>query len=480
MDIFEGLRTTDCLICLEPLVEVPATGDAVQESVVSRREEAHGVRPSVSSSSASLASSRPRRHGARARGDSEEAERSPPSPLLGTSEETPFSDSAVYLPSSSTSPLSQEDGTSRPPPPRHEHERQPIVVFLCGENGTEEEEDDLNDASSLGGHHSSTHIPSRQRPTTALSRVLSNVVVLPCGHLFHHFCFLQLIEYGNSISGCQCPVCRLPVPDPSVDAVRLQFRPRPHGAVPAASGASVPSTALPVGVAESEPPCDTAAKGPSRRRERKVTMTGDEPHASKVEREGKAVKRTREASCEAEEDEEEEERKKGSLSPSEVRQKDRSTEAFTPPPSFSVVSPVPLEERQEVELVKEVYIPPAQAYCALLDRLSTSAEERLERLRSRSAPLSARREQLKEEVEELRYSAETAKRRVELIKGTATTEKWGELVKVTQELKYMVDCCTAELAVASREGQSLDRQIGKYKAKLEALRRKNGHKSVVA
>jgi len=200
-------------------------------------------------------------------------------------------------------------------------------------------------------------------------------------------------------------------------------------------------------------------------------MRDDEGDASEVDKERReTVQRKRDACHEAEKAknvptrwEEEEKRKEGASSPSGVVQSDGSTEASTAPRWSSCRS------TNEVVLLKESHIQPAQAYCELLNRLSTSAEERLERLRSRSAPLSVRREQLKEEVQELRHSAETAKRRLELIKGTATTEKWGELLKVTQELKYMVDCCTAELAAASRESRSLDIQIGKYKAKMNAL-----------
>lgn len=534
MDIFEGLKTTDCLICLEPLV----VGEEKEKSDVEcTRLGCHATSSSCSSSSfvgTSLGSSfsplvrtttTPEAHTREEEREEGSTRRSRTSsrrsggrkaPILATTLPTTMITRMVGRnsrreqndtegPSASRWPTTFSACSAASLPPYHRHGRSSTDVEQ--EDGvkesapaSQEEEGRMERRRRWGSFQESesafseTAVTRRateatkdqgavvvyrddlgaSSATSSLSFSLSNVVALSCGHLFHYCCFTQLAEYSSTTaSGCQCPVCRSPVKDHTHDVIRLRLRPRP---------VLVTSSMKMMGrqtlhIVEEDKKSEVPHLLQNNESEKKKEGEGEEqckatsPWSSIVLGETPSSFECSDtqgmtSSCNA---------TPRRVDSSEA-EKEIGEDVIEEKGSLAVMSGCSARMKNrgdhgEVVLVRETHIRPAQAYCELLDRISHSTRERLERLRSRSTPLSERYEQLTEDVQELHHSTAAAQRRLHLLRGAGSSEQREELLCVAHDLKYMLDCCTTELATATRESQSLDAQIRLYRFKIDALAR---------
>lgn len=241
----------------------------------------------------------------------------------------------------------------------------------------------------------------------------SGIVVLPCGHLFHYVCFAQLAEYAmtHDKEKCACPVCRAKVsPD---DAIPLRWRPRP-------------THQRSIGVKSCRDEDHTIA--------RRNAVPSTRSHHRKLSGESTEV----------------------------VAQ----VETGTGPKTVDL-------EGGEIVLVKENQVPAAEAYRAFVQRNTAATSERLRSLRSRTQPLSGKHQQMEQEVIHLRCALDAEERRMKALRGSTNTGcDWKELRRLSQELKFSLDTCTAEMAAVMREIAMLDTQAERYTEKIEDLKAK--------
>lgn len=257
----------------------------------------------------------------------------------------------------------------------------------------------------------------------------SNIVLLPCGHLFHLVCFVQLAEYATD-NLSSCPVCRTKTDINDAVKLRLQSRPTQSQRLQLLENSGVEK-----GQCEDE----------------EVSVVVEESNTSRAQ--STLQKRMKESTAEAE--------KKDVETAAEVEEQPLVVETYQ--------AEEQKDKREEILLVKEKNVGAAEAYRALLQRNTASNRKRLATLQSRNGPLFEEQQQMEDEVKFLRKSLEGAERRMKLLAGSHTKTEWAALHNSASELKFSLDCCMAELATTLRNNEELEQKIKHIEQRIKNL-----------
>ncbi|KAK7194382.1 Ring finger domain/Zinc finger, C3HC4 type (RING finger) containing protein [Novymonas esmeraldas] len=313
------------------------------------------------------------------------------------------------------------------------------------------------------------------------------VVVLPCGHLLHLLCAMQLCEYAQHPS---CPVCRLKLSS-SADVVHFSPRSRPQVAQHHRGRAEVAV----VGRTTNTP---TTADTPKRRRvEAGRGGSGSAPSAD--------VPHTHDDHHHEDEEEEEDSNSvqvvvvppppppstytagdgaEVGAAAEAAEAEDRSGDAVVlGEESSGSESGAPSAARQteaEITLVGARQLPPSQAYAELLLRTSSSWAVRAETLEARVGHLEASQRQLQSDCSELERTVAVARRRREVLLSVPSSkededatrmaaQRLRELRRLCVDTRTAITSTTALLAQAIRESAEVQRQMEKYTRKLARL-----------
>lgn len=321
-------------------------------------------------------------------------------------------------------------------------------------------------------------------PPFGTEEAAAGVVVLPCGHLLHYLCAMQLCEYAAHLS---CPVCRLKL---ASGADMILFRPRLR--VPSAA-ASVPE-ALPlspsqqgggrVGDSTSRKRARAGASGVLDRVAVPVPDGLDEDSnsvqlvassaASVLEGgDGSDVDVVRVATAGA----------GGGSSPGVPPPRhdangDPSAAAAGTRISFIAVADAE-DTEADITIVGARQLPPSQAYAEMLLRATTTWAARTDTLRARVEHLEKSQQQLQSDCGELERTLAVARRRREMLLNVPSSKDSQDALQSMQRLRELRHLCletrtsmtttTAQLADAVRDHAELRRQTDKYTRKLARL-----------
>ncbi|KPI83243.1 hypothetical protein ABL78_7733 [Leptomonas seymouri] len=355
---------------------------------------------------------------------------------------------------------------------------------------------------------------------TATHESASGVVVLPCGHLLHYPCAMQLCEYATHPS---CPVCRAKLSS-VVDLTPLCPRLRaPHRATTTTTaGAQVP------------PPCDVeAVRGRGAANERKRRRGDAEAEGCTLSAEPPDAEGSNDATVISDEDKEKppgageallggaeltnmgRAAARSAMPLEHVRRVSASLVVIGPSSgaSSNVASPSTLvnnvsqalgrasprttspdadgrvdtkhhSAEDDILILGARQLPPAQAYAELLLRTTATWASRADVLKTRVAHLEKSQQQLQNDCAELGRTLSAARRRRELLlnlpcASTASAdstdalpsfERLRELRRLCGDTRAAMAEATAQLAASTREHAEVRRQIEKYSRKLARVK----------
>ncbi|CAM39381.2 conserved hypothetical protein [Leishmania braziliensis MHOM/BR/75/M2904] len=312
----------------------------------------------------------------------------------------------------------------------------------------------------------------------------TGVVVLPCGHLLHYLCAMQLCEYATHPS---CPVCRLKL---ASDADLILFRPQLRAS-------SIVAAQAPVGISFS---CTSAITTRKRRRPEEAervehcTQCADnhgtddnansgqvfslESASQRVCAPSPAVVHTLTS------------KSGGECSATTRILKDvlALTDACATPKTLispgtsrqEIGSDVDAsQDEDDITIVGARQLPPSQAYAELLLRTTATWTERAETLKTRVEHLERSQQQLQSDCSELERTLTVARRRRELLLTSSSpkdeqdtlrsAQRLRELRRLSLETRTAMLTSTAQLAEAIRDHAEVQRQTEKYMRKLSRL-----------
>ncbi|KAG5476419.1 hypothetical protein LSCM1_04124 [Leishmania martiniquensis] len=326
----------------------------------------------------------------------------------------------------------------------------------------------------------------------------AGVVVLPCGHLLHYLCAMQLCEYAAHLS---CPVCRLKLAS-DADVVLLRPQLRGSSVAAAQAPADLPSRCSNV---EGTSMSSTALR--KRSRAEGVGEEGEEArHANSKRADGSATDSSQ-------------------LSPlvstaQRVCFPDRAVAGASTAPSGRerrVATPlwghdeapkdtgaVPVTQtllsvsrqkssvdvdaspgEDDITIVGARQLPPSQAYAELLLRTTATWADRAETLKERVEHLERSRQLLQNDCSGLERTLTVARRRREVLLNTPSSKDAQDALRSAQRLRELQRLCletraaitttTAQLAEAIRDHAEVRRQTEKYTRKLSRLEGRKGH-----
>ncbi|KAG5499561.1 hypothetical protein JIQ42_05034 [Leishmania sp. Namibia] len=344
------------------------------------------------------------------------------------------------------------------------------------------------DGSDLPGHgHSACSSSGSSSEEGA-----AGVVVLPCGHLLHHLCVMQLCEYATHLS---CPVCRLKL---ASDADVILFRPQLRVSSIAAAQAlvSVPSSCY-----EAEGKCMTATATRKRSRaEEAGREEGEAPYAGSLRADGDATGSLQSASCESASQRVGVPYRAVACTPTVQPSRERRT--ATPifghdvgPTDTGAAPETPAlpgvwrqnssadastsQGEDDITIVGARQLPPSQAYAELLLRTTASWAARTETLKARVEHLERSRQLLQSDCSELERTLTVARRRREVLLNLPSSKEQEDALRSAHRLRELRRLCletraaittaTAQLAEAVRDHAEVRRQTEKYTRKLARL-----------
>lgn len=359
---------------------------------------------------------------------------------------------------------------------------------------------DLNPLSSAS--------PS-SRPTTDESA--SGVAVLPCGHLLHYLCAMQLCEYAAHPS---CPVCRMKL---TSTADLILFHPRARAPARVATPVAVTVAATGSGGSRkgrenANTPRGTGWSSSSKVREQQddensgsnsVMVLGDESETQLTDVQG--------------DDETVTSASAHGTAPASPLGDLADMNVTTPSPPHLPASGTPGSAtsdahgtqhtistasrttsgssiEDEILILGARQLPPAQAYAELLLRSTASWSDRAAVLKTRVSHLEKSQQQLQRDCAELETTLLTARRRREVLLNvpaggggphgngadsislatSASFDRLRELRRLCDETRTAMAAATAELAATTREGAEVRRQMDKYGRKLSRLEAGDG------
>ncbi|KPA86866.1 hypothetical protein ABB37_00913 [Leptomonas pyrrhocoris] len=355
--------------------------------------------------------------------------------------------------------------------------------------------DEAGSTFSFSSSESSHSIPTTRTHGTPSDESASGVAVLPCGHLLHYVCAMQLFEYAT---GKSCPVCRKALisrADVVLFCPRVRTPPHPAASIPTATSeraastrkrrrndADTPSDQLPSqnvlgGCSSVTVRSADDAERSERAREEVLggtQLVGTDSDAAQLVvpldhergvRASSALIRPLAGASNA-----------AALSSSSVLHRSHASGEASRP------TPTPAED--DILLLGARQLPPAQAYADLLLRSTATWADRTDVLKARVTHLEGNQRQLQNDCAELERMLAAARRRRELLLNLPSAahtggngvdalpsyERLQELRRLGKETRTAMTEVTAQLAASTRAHAEVRRQIEKYSRKLARLK----------
>ena len=334
--------------------------------------------------------------------------------------------------------------------------------------------------------------------TTATDESASGVAVLPCGHLLHYLCAMQLCEYTTHPS---CPVCRTKLSSAAADLVL--FCPRAR-APPRTAATAVKDTRE-----------SFAAAQRKRRREGEMEAEEEKGRGCLDGESSNSVTVIQDDNVKRPGNVDEDILGDSERAPMEKAEPTSSAMSFdgehSPgalPKLSGVAQPIhdsslptttsaaenasnsctqrSSASEEEILILGARQLPPSRAYAELLLRTTATWADRADVLQTRVTHLEKSQQQLQSDCAELDRTLASARRRRELLLNVPSTaaaatgaagdadalpsfERLRELRRLCSETRTAMTESTAQLAASTREHAEVRRQIEKYTRKLARL-----------
>lgn len=284
-----------------------------------------------------------------------------------------------------------------------------------------------------------TYAPGVSPPPTA-PLGCEEVVVLRCGHFFHALCVAQLYECSKN--PC-CPVCRAPIYQLEVDAIKFEPRTRP---MQIASSPTMRTDGAEDSTCCASPRTATATP----------TVVGADRGQKRVRSPSPEVLGVGTPGTE----------------PVTMKSSERGENATADVPAFSSSnSQDGDDEADDILIVGARTVPLPEVYREQLGRMVAMQKHRRDTIRARAQHLESSLQQLQEDCTQLTAAVATAENRYKVLTHLGGADRLLELRRVAVETKTACDECTHELAVVTRSHAEVKQQIEKYTRKLNRLPR---------